>query len=95
MVWLSRANGQPRFRTLIIIIGVIRIKKTKHVESSKQNLTHASRKQSLSKLSKSTITDHTVQNNHIIDSDNANISGNLSFENLLRVPERSRHKCAG
>ena len=39
------------------------------MESSKQNYTRASRKQSQSELSKSAIADHEVQYNHVIDRD--------------------------
>ena len=50
-------------------------KETKRVESSKQNYTRASRKQSQSELSKFAIADHAVQYNHVIDWDNAKIVG--------------------
>ena len=57
------------------------------MESSKQNYTRASRKQSQSELSKSAIADHAVQNNHVIDWDNAKILGKECNTIMRRIRE--------
>ena len=57
------------------------------MESSKQNYTRASRKQSQSELSKSAIADHTVRYNHGIDWDNAKILGKECITSIGRIRE--------
>ena len=62
-------------------------KETKHVESSKQNYTCASRKQSQSELSKSAIADHAVQYNHVIDWAHAKILDKECNASIWRICE--------
>ena len=57
------------------------------VESSKQNYTRASRKQSQSEPSKSAIADHAVQYNHVIDWDNAKILSKECNTSIRRINE--------
>ena len=63
-------------------------KETKRVESKKQNYTCASRKRSQSELSKSAIVDHAVQNNHVINWDNAKIIGKECNTSIRRTETR-------
>ena len=62
-------------------------KETKRVESSNQNYTRASRKQSQSELFKSAIADHAVQYNHVINWDSAKILGKECNTSIRRICE--------
>ena len=65
----------------------IKKKPIDHVESSKQEYTHAARKQLQSEQFKSAIADHTVLNNHVIDLDNAKILGKECNASIRKICE--------
>ena len=62
-------------------------KETEKVEKSKRNFTRQTRKQSESKQSKSAITDHAVQHNHVIKRQDAKILAKECVSNVHHIKE--------